>query len=200
MQISLIHQIFSINWADFCIPGVSFLEKVIRPIIIYFFLIIGFRLAGKRELAQISPFDIVVLITISNAVQNAIIGNDNSVSGGIIGAVTLLIINYIMARFLYQNEKLDSLIEGDTDVLIQDGKVNMKNLKKELMSLHELEMAAHKQSIASLEDVDRATIDPNGVILFIEKKPTPEVSRHQEILNRLDKLAQDIKLLRAERI
>ncbi len=91
---------------------VPVLEKIVRPIIVYFALVIGLRLAGKRELAQINPFDLVVLLTLSNTVQNAIIGNDNSVTGGLIGAATLLIINYLAVRFVYKNEKVENLVEA----------------------------------------------------------------------------------------
>src|SRR5438876_10445639 len=87
-------------------------EKVLRPVIVYVFLIIGLRLAGKRELAQLNPFDLVVLLTLSNTVQNAIIGDDNSVTGGIIGASTLLIVNYLVVRYLSRHQKLDELVEG----------------------------------------------------------------------------------------
>ena len=96
-------------------------RKSLRPIVVYVFLIVGLRLAGKRELAQLNPFDLVVLLTISNTVQNAIIGEDNSVTGGIIGAATLLIVNYGVVKFLYTHEKLDRLIEGDQCVLIENG-------------------------------------------------------------------------------
>src|ERR687888_766881 len=98
-------------------------EKMLRPIIVYVFLIVGLRLAGKRELAQLNPFDLVVLLTISNTVQNAIIGDDNSVTGGLIGAATLLVVNYIVVRFLFKHEKLERLVEGDSDVLIENGKI-----------------------------------------------------------------------------
>src|ERR1700730_2132575 len=91
-------------------------EKIIRPVVVYVFLILGLRLAGKRELAQLNPFDLVVLLTISNTVQNAIIGDDNSISGGLLGAATLLIVNYAVVRFLYNHERLDRLIEGDAEV------------------------------------------------------------------------------------
>src|SRR5256885_5735712 len=94
----------------------SVLEKVLRTVVIYFFLIVGLRLAGKRELAQLNPFDLVVLLTLSNTVQNAIIGEDNSVTGGLIGATTLLVVNYAVIRFLYGHEKLDRLVEGDAEV------------------------------------------------------------------------------------
>src|SRR2546425_13326593 len=104
-------------WRDLLHPDVSILEKIIRPILVYFFLVISLRLAGKRELALLNPFDLVVLLTLSNTVQNAIIGNDNSDVGGIIGATTLLTVNYVDVRFLYSHEKLDRIVEGCAEVL-----------------------------------------------------------------------------------
>src|SRR6266571_538301 len=95
--------------------GLPVAEKILRPVIVYVFLIAGLRLAGKRELAQLNPFDLVVLLTLSNAVQNAIIGEDNSVTGGIIGAATLLIVNYLVVRFLYSHEAIDRFVEGAPD-------------------------------------------------------------------------------------
>src|SRR5438876_1061180 len=108
-------------WSDMFHLGLPVLEKVLRPVLVYVFLIIVLRLAGKRELAQLNPFDLVVLLTLSNTVQNAIIGDDNSVTGGIIGATTLLVVNYCVVRFLYGHERLDKLIEGDADVLLDGG-------------------------------------------------------------------------------
>src|SRR5436309_6994904 len=131
-------------WRDLFHPDISILEKIIRPVIVYFFLIIGLRLAGKRELAQLNAFDLIVLLTLSNTVQNAIIGNDNSVTGGIIGATTLLAVNYIVVRFLYSHEKLDRMVEGAPEVLIENGGLCHDQLKKELITKTELEEAAHK--------------------------------------------------------
>src|SRR2546428_7091637 len=88
------------------------LEKILRPVLVYFFLVIGLRLAGKRELAQLNPFDLVVLLTLSNTVQNAIIGEDNSVTGGVLGAATLLLVNFLVVRFLYRHERIDQFVEG----------------------------------------------------------------------------------------
>src|ERR1041385_1236700 len=85
-------------------------EKILRPVFVYVFLIVGLRLAGKRELAQLNPFDLVVLLTISNTVQNAIIGDDNSVTGGVIGAAPLVLVNHFVVRFLYGHERLDHVI------------------------------------------------------------------------------------------
>src|SRR5437764_2875683 len=98
--------------------GLPVAEKILRPIAVYLFLIAGLRLAGKRELAQLNPFDLVVLLTLSNTVQNAIIGDDNSVTGGVIGATTLLLVNYLVVRFLYRHRALDQFIEGRGDVLM----------------------------------------------------------------------------------
>src|SRR5437762_5682177 len=100
-------------WKDMFVMGLPLAEKILRPILVYLFLIVGLRLAGKRELAQLNPFDLVVLLTLSNTVQNAIIGEDNSVLGGLIGATTLLVVNYVVVRFFYAHDKLDRLIEGD---------------------------------------------------------------------------------------
>src|SRR2546421_10855546 len=109
-------------------------EKILRPTVVYAFLVVMLRIFGKRELAQLNPFDLVVLLTISNTVQNAIIGEDNSVTGGLIGAATLLIVNHIVVRYLYTHERLERIVEGDADVLIEDGIIRMDRLKEELIT------------------------------------------------------------------
>src|SRR5438093_857805 len=108
------------HWSDLWIPGEPILAKILRPLVVYAFLVISLRVAGKRELAQLNPFDLVVLLTLSNTVQNAIIGNDNSITGGVIGAVSLLVVNYVVVRFLYRHERIDRFVEGDPVVLIED--------------------------------------------------------------------------------
>src|SRR5271165_4940242 len=110
-------------WHDMFVLTLPLTEKILRPIIIYIFLIVALRLAGKRELAQLNPFDLVVLLTLSNTVQNAIIGDDNTVSGGLIGAATLLIANYFVVRTLYSHTRLGEIVEGKEDILIEKGKV-----------------------------------------------------------------------------
>jgi uncharacterized membrane protein YcaP (DUF421 family) len=175
---------------------ISVLEKIARPILVYIFLIVGLRLAGKRELAQLNPFDLVVLLTLSNTVQNAIIGNDNSVVGGVIGATTLLAVNYIVVRFLYGHEKLDHLIEGRCDMLIENGQILHDRLEKELMTEAALETAAHRQGFASLKDIDRAVLEVGGSISFFPKTPTPDVARHSEIIAGFDRISREIEELR----
>jgi uncharacterized membrane protein YcaP (DUF421 family) len=175
---------------------VSILEKMIRPVLVYAFLIIGLRLAGKRELAQLNPFDLIVLLTLSNTVQNAIIGNDDTVSGGVIGATTLLAVNYFVVRFLYSHKGLEHLIEGDCDELITNGKIRHDRLKQELLTEAALETAAHRQGFASLKDIDRAVLEVGGSISFYPKDPTPEAARHTEILAGLNRLTAELAALR----
>jgi len=174
-------------------------EKMLRPVVVYVFLIVGLRLAGKRELAQLNPFDLVVLLTLSNTVQNAIIGDDNTVTGGIIGATTLLAVNWFVVRFLYRHEKLDRIIEGDPDVLIADGIVQIDRLQRELITRVELEAAAHKQGFSSLDEIDRAILDPGGTVSFFARKPTADDTRHRELLAKLDAMAAQISALQASR-
>jgi len=183
-------------WSDMFVLGLPVLEKILRPVIVYFFLLAGLRLAGKRELAQLNPFDLVVLLTLSNTVQNAIIGEDNSVTGGILGATALLAVNYLVVRFLYHHQRLEQVVEGEPDVLIENGRIKKGRLGKELITLAELGAAAHRQGFASLEDVQRAVLEPGGTISFIGKKPAPEESRHQEVLERLTQVMQELAHLR----
>jgi len=177
--------------------GAPVLEKMLRPAIVYAFLVIGLRLAGKRELAQLNPFDLVVLLTLSNTVQNAIIGNDTSVTGGIVGAATLLVINYFVVRLLYGHQKIEKIVEGDEDVLIENGQIHTDHLKNEVITLAELEMAAHKQGFESLAEIQRAVLEPGGAISFIGQEPRDEAIRYQEIVTRLDQIARDLVALRA---
>jgi uncharacterized membrane protein YcaP (DUF421 family) len=171
-------------------------EKIVRPVIVYAFLVVGLRLAGKRELAQLNPFDLVVLLTLSNTVQNAIIGEDNSVTGGIIGAATLLLVNYLVVRFLYKHQRIDRTVEGREDVLIEHGKINEKALGRELITRAELREAGHKQGFGSLDEVERAVLEPGGTLTFIAKKPSAEDVRHRELLERLDNMARELAQLR----
>lgn len=186
-------------WSDILQPEVSILEKIVRPVLVYLFLVVGLRLAGKRELAQLNPFDLVVLLTLSNTVQNAIIGSDNSVTGGVIGATTLLFVNYVVVRFFYRHERLERLVVGDPEVLIEKGEIKFDRLDKELITRSELEAAARKQGFESLDEVDRAVLEPGGTFSFIGKKRTPEMMRHDELLEKLDALASELQSLRLQK-
>ncbi len=183
-------------WSDMFSLGLPVLEKILRPLAVYIFLVIALRLAGKRELAQLNPFDLVVLLTLSNTVQNAIIGEDNSVTGGLIGATTLLVVNYIVVRFLYDHQELDEIVEGHADVLIENGQLQRDRLRKEIITLPELEAAAHRQGFSSLDEIERAVLEPGGALTFISKRPAPDETRHQELLASINKLTEEIAALR----
>jgi uncharacterized membrane protein YcaP (DUF421 family) len=183
-------------WHEMFALGLPIAEKVIRPTVVYCFLIIGLRLSGKRELAQLNPFDLVVLLTLSNTVQNAIIGNDNSVTGGLIGAATLLLVNYMVIRFLFSHEKLERLVEGDPDALIEGGVIKEERLKKELLTKAELETAAHRQGFAGLHEIERAVIEPGGTIFFVGKKPSPDEVHQKALTDRLDAIALQLAGIR----
>lgn len=178
------------------VMGLPLAEKILRPIIVYAFLVISLRLSGKRELVQLNPFDLVVLLTLSNTVQNAIIGDDNSVSGGIIGATSLLLVNYMVVRFLYGHKRLDQLVEGRADVLIDNGMVSVERLKKELISQSQLEAAARKQGFESLDEVHKCVLEPGGTLTFVGKKPATDEMRHQELVTRLESLMAEMRRLR----
>jgi uncharacterized membrane protein YcaP (DUF421 family) len=178
--------------------GIPVLEKILRPIIVYGFLIVALRLAGKRELAQLNPFDLVVLLTLSNTVQNAIIGDDNSVAGGLIGATTLLLVNYLVIRFLFAHDRVDRLVEGEPDVLIDHGKIREDHLKRELLTKHELEIAAHRQGFTDLQEIENAAIEPGGGIFFTARKPTHDEMQQSELIKHLDAIESQIRALRSK--
>jgi uncharacterized membrane protein YcaP (DUF421 family) len=185
------------SWSDMFHLGLPLAEKVVRPVLVYAFLVVGLRLAGKRELAQLNPFDLVVLLTLSNTVQNAIIGDDNSVTGGLVGASALLLVNYVVVRFLYRHEKLDRIVEGEPDALIENGSIRMDRLERELITVAELESAAHKQGFDSLADIKRAVLEPGGSITFVARVPAPEEARHREVMERLERLGLELAAVKA---
>lgn len=194
---ALWHTLLHPDWHAMFTPDITVAEKILRPIIVYFFLIIGLRLAGKRELAQLNPFDFIVLMTLSNTVQNAIIGNDNSVMGGLIGATTLLAVNYWVVRLVRTNRKLQRVFEGRADILVRNGQIQKEHCERELISKADLVAAAHKQGIASLHDVEYAVLEPTGTISFIQKRPTPEGSRHHELMEVLNRISAELNEMRA---
>ena len=174
----------------------SVLEKVLRPVVVYLVLVVLLRIFGKRELAQLNPFDLVVLLSLSNAVQNAIIGEDNSVTGGLIGAFSLLAINYVVVRFVFRHRRLDQLLEGTPTVLVERGKIHHKALAKELLTESELLTVAHRQGFASLGDIARCVLEPGGGFFIKAKEPPASQRQHGEILERLDQLSRQIEELR----
>src|ERR671939_357763 len=171
-------------------------EKMLRPVIVYLFLVVVLRIFGKRELAQLNPFDLVVLLSLSNTVQNAIIGDDNTVTGGLIGAFTLLLINYVVVRFVFKHRRLDQLVEGKPSVLIEKGRLCKDALAKELLTESELLVVAHRQGFNSLDEIDECVLEPGGTFFVKGRTPRAEELRQAELLARLDDLSKQIAELK----
>jgi uncharacterized membrane protein YcaP (DUF421 family) len=183
-------------WLDMFGLHLSASEKILRSVIVYVFLVVALRIFGKRELAQLNPFDLVVLLTISNTVQNAIIGDDNSVTGGLLGALSLFAINYLVVRFVLRHRRLDQILQGEPSVLIHDGAVDRAALAKELLSESELAAVAHRQGIANLDEIDRCVLEPGGVF-SIQRKAGTDQPRASEILAKLDQLGREMEELKS---
>jgi uncharacterized membrane protein YcaP (DUF421 family) len=171
-------------------------EKLLRPAIVYLALVALLRLFGKRELAQLNPFDLVVLLSLSNTVQNAIIGDDNSVTGGIVGAISLLAINWLVVRILFRSPRLTRLLEGRATVLIHDGQVDKKALRRESLTREELVEVVHRQGFEGIHQIKRCELEPNGTFYLEAFEPSDADKRHQELLARLDHLQSQIAALR----
>lgn len=175
-------------WHDIFVLGAPLAEKLLRPVIVYICLVALLRIFGKRELAQLNPFDLVVLLSLSNTVQNAIIGNDNSLSGGIVGAFTLLGINYLVVRFLFRHRRLDQLFEGKPTILVEHGRVVKHALARELLTRGELMTVLHRQGFDSLEEVERCVLEPGGTFYIHRKLPATDDVQHAEVIRRLNDL------------
>ncbi|HEX3745612.1 MAG TPA: YetF domain-containing protein [Bryobacteraceae bacterium] len=182
-------------WTQIFALGAPLVEKMLRPIAVYAFLVVVLRIFGKRELAQLNPFDLVVLLSLSNTVQNAIIGNDNSLTGGLVGAFTLLGMNYVVVRFLFRHRRLDQVFEGKPTVLIADGKIVKHSLAKELLTRGELLTVLHRQGYESLHDVEKCVLEPGGTFFIQGKTPATGELHHSELLKRLEELAAKVDAL-----
>jgi uncharacterized membrane protein YcaP (DUF421 family) len=187
------HEIFS---HMFQLP-LPFLEKLLRPVIVYLVLIVLLRLFGKRELAQLNPFDLVVLLSLSNTVQNAIIGDDNSITGGVIGAFGLLGINWLVVRTLYRSPKLTRLLESSSTVLVRDGKIDRDAVRRESLTHEELMEVIHRQGFEHLSQVRRCVLEPNGTFYVEAVEPAASEKQHGEVLAKLDALTREVAALRA---
>lgn len=159
-------------WQDLFDLQLSVGEKVLRALLIYLFLVAALRIVGKRELGQANTLDLVVLLLVANAVQNGIIGNDVTVTGAVIGAVTLFVVNELFARAAYGSSLLTRLLEGKPSVLIQQGKPLRNALFSAGISLPELRAIARRQGFADLGEVHTAILETNGVVtMFRSDEP-----------------------------
>jgi uncharacterized membrane protein YcaP (DUF421 family) len=152
-----------------CSPT-TLLEIAIRTLIVYALLVVLVRMAGKREIAQLTPFDLVVLLLISNAVQNAMTGPDTSVTGGFVAATTLVIANFIVAKIRLKSSSFRRFVEGVPVVLVYQGKIVYENLQHEQMTVEELMAILREHEAPTAEEVEVATLETDGAVSVIRKK------------------------------
>jgi uncharacterized membrane protein YcaP (DUF421 family) len=159
------------------VPDVPILEKIVRAAAVYLFLLLAFRLSGKRQVGQLTPFDLIVLLIISNVVQNAMIGKDDSLGGGLIGAVTIFVLNFIVAEIIFRSRTARHILEPQPTLLIHKGRILQKNLDRELMTLNDLMVALREGGIDDPACVKSAVLEENGRVSVIpygleETRPT----------------------------
>jgi uncharacterized membrane protein YcaP (DUF421 family) len=173
-------------------------EKILRPVIVYLFLIGFLRLFGKRELAQLNPFDLVVLLSLSNTVQNAIIGDDNSITGGIVGAFSLLAINWALMWLLYRTPKLTSALEGKPSTIIEGGVLNEREMKRQTLTHEDLISVLNRNGFNDIGAVDTCVLEPNGTFFVKGKTPSGDEIERGEMMAAIEQLADEVRSLRQQ--
>jgi uncharacterized membrane protein YcaP (DUF421 family) len=172
--------------------AISLLEKIVRPIAVYLMLVFALRRFGKRILAQLNPFDLVVLLTLSNTVQNAIIGNDTSLLGGVIGAVALLGVNAALVRLYYRGPKVEHRTIDESDIyLIRRYELQEDQLRKLHINVGELTAKAHERGFDDIDQVETAVLYPNGTI-YMKGNASPESRRLDEILREVQAMRLEV--------
>jgi uncharacterized membrane protein YcaP (DUF421 family) len=174
---------------------ISIAEKILRPVAVYLVLVFALRVFGKRILAQLNPFDLVVLLTLSNTVQNAIIGNDTSLSGGVVGAAALLAVNSVLVRIYYRGSSLEHRMKENDLCLIENYQLKERALQQLHINIGELTALAHERGFDDIRDVETAVLYPNGTI-YMKRADTRDSARIDEILQQLQALRQDVAALR----
>ncbi len=150
------------------IPDISLLEKVVRSVVVYLFLLVAFRVAGKRQLSQITAFDLVVLLIISNVVQNAVIGNDNSLGGGLFGATVIFLLNAAVAWLTFRFKRVERFVEHTPTVLVRNGRILRENLRRERLSLPEFRSALRQQGVVALRNVRYVILEEDGHLSVLQ--------------------------------
>jgi uncharacterized membrane protein YcaP (DUF421 family) len=177
----------------------SLVEKILRTAIVYGALVLLVRAFGKRELAQLNPFDLVVLLLLSNSVQNAVIGNETTLFGGLFGAATLLIINYFVVRYLFRHRRLDQLLEGSPTTLIEKGQLQEDAMAQELLTTSELLTVAHRQGFANLAEIETCILEPGGTFFIQGKAPSSSETQYKDLCARLDALSNQLAELKYQK-
>jgi uncharacterized membrane protein YcaP (DUF421 family) len=156
--------------------AVPWWEFIVRGVVVYLFLLGLLRLTGKRQVGQLAPFDLVLLLVLSNAVQNSMNAGDNSLVGGLVSAATLVFLNYLVGLATYRSKKLEALVEGRPQVLIHNGKLFEDVMAKAFLTRHELHAALRRAGCACIEEVHSAILENSGTISVIPVRRTAEGS------------------------
>jgi uncharacterized membrane protein YcaP (DUF421 family) len=169
--------------------GFVLLQIVLRTLTVYTIVLLGVRLSGKREVGQMTPFDLTLLLLLSNAVQNAMTGPDTSVIGGGTAAITLLVVNYVVAELASHNRKIRKILRGDPAVLVHNGQVLQRTMAREHVGMDDLEEGLREHGIATIEDVALAVLEVDGNISFlkyddVESNSNPKVRRRVRFLHK----------------
>ena len=164
--------------------GLPWWDKAIRTLAVYLGLLLLLRVAGKRQLAQLNTLDLVVLLLLSNVVQNAIIGNETSLPGGLLGAAILITGNYLLVRLAFRNRWFARMLNGTATTLYENGHVQHRNLEHELMTRQELVSALRREGM-ELDDVERVDLEPEGTF-NAQPKPKPDIEDVMAALQRIE--------------
>ena len=159
----------------------TLLQIVIRSTVVYVLVLAGIRLTGKREVGQMTPFDLALLLLLSNAVQNAMTGPDTSLAGGAAAAVTLLVLNLVVAEGSGVNRRFRRFIQGTPTLLIHNGELMMPHMAREHVSLDEVQRALREHGIAKVEDVALGVLEVDGSISMLKYEDVPDVKNHHRM-------------------
>jgi uncharacterized membrane protein YcaP (DUF421 family) len=150
-------------------PAIPYWEFIVRGIAVYVFLLVLLRVTGKRQVGQLAPFDLVLLLVLSNAVQNSMNGGDNSLTGGMVSAATLVALNYAIGFITARSKTLETLIEGRPQVLVHNGKLFEEVMASAQLTHHELQAALRREGCLSVEEVHMAVLENNGAISVVKR-------------------------------
>jgi len=150
-------------------PDIPVWEKILRTAVVYLFILLAFRFTGKRQVGQLTPFDLVVLLIISNVVQNAVIGNDNSLGGGLLGAAVILGLNFLVVEVSYRFKSARRFLEGEPALLVHNGRILHENLKRERITMEDLMGALRRSGVGDPHQVRFAVLEENGQISVVAK-------------------------------
>ena len=168
--------------------GLPWWDKTIRTLAVYLAVLVLLRFFGKRQLAQLNAFDLVVLLLLSNVVQNAIIGNETSLPGGILGAAVLVAANWLLVALSFRSKRVNRVLQGTSTTLYEDDHVQEDNLRHELMTTEELRAALRRQGM-ELEDVEKVDLTPEGTF-DAAPKPKPQLDDVMAALERIERELQ----------